>query len=105
MALLLHPSSIVDTAPKAFSAMDDIFYNVAVDHSTMMTRHFERAGLTAIYGATELFLLQDNSEDHEATWEFLRRRIGEGKCAKQTVEMLPLAPLSAIVGMFTSKNP
>lgn len=31
--------------------------------------------LATIYKATELYMLQDNSEDHKETWLFLDRRI------------------------------
>lgn len=33
--------------------------------------------LAGIYKTTELYMLQDNSQDHKATWKFLERRIGE----------------------------
>ena len=31
--------------------------------------------MSKVYVATELYMLQDESEGHEATWEFLDRRI------------------------------
>lgn len=34
-----------------------------------------RIVLAGIYKTTELYLLQDNSEDHKETWKFLERRI------------------------------
>lgn len=33
--------------------------------------------LATIYKATELYMLQDSSEDHKETWLFLERRIKE----------------------------
>ena len=44
-----------------------------------------------MYVATELYMLQDNSENHEATWEFLERRIDNvlemGKLLQQNQSM------------------
>jgi len=85
LALLFHPSAVCTTVPKAAALVDDIYYAVAVDASTAVTRHAERAGLVATYGATELFLLQDRSSEYEETWAFLRRRIAEGGAAKRAV--------------------
>lgn len=34
-------------------------------------------GLAAIYKMTELYLMQDSSADHAATWQFLSRRVEE----------------------------
>lgn len=34
-----------------------------------------RVVLAGIYKTTELFMLQDSSQDHERTWNFLERRI------------------------------
>lgn len=34
-----------------------------------------RIGLASIFKATELFMLQDTSEDHQKTWQFLEHRI------------------------------
>lgn len=36
-----------------------------------------RVGLAAIYKMTELYLMQDSSADHAATWQFLSRRVEE----------------------------
>ena len=40
-----------------------------------MSWYTKRAIVSKIYVATELFMLQDKSNEHEATWEFLDRRI------------------------------
>lgn len=41
------------------------------------TWYARRIALGSVYKATELYLLQDNSEDHKQTWEFLARRLEE----------------------------
>lgn len=38
-----------------------------------------RVGLASIYKATELYMLQDNSQDFEKTWKFLGRRVEEAR--------------------------
>lgn len=37
-----------------------------------------RIGLASILKITEVYLLQDNSPNQEATWKFLNQRISEG---------------------------
>ena len=39
----------------------------------------KRISLGGIYKATELYMLQDYSEDYKNTWLFLRRRLEDGK--------------------------
>lgn len=62
--------------------------------------------LATIYKATELYMLQDTSEDHKKTWLFLDRRI---KDALQVYAMLsssakpsPDETLSYVTEMATS---
>lgn len=40
-----------------------------------MNWYTRRIVLAGIYKTTELYMLQDNSEDHRKTWNFLERRI------------------------------
>lgn len=40
-----------------------------------MNWYTRRVVLAGIYKTTELYMLQDNSEDHQKTWNFLERRI------------------------------
>ena len=37
----------------------------------------KRVALAGVYKATELYMLQDNSNDHSETWRFLDRRMEE----------------------------
>ena len=41
-----------------------------------MNWYTKRATLSGVYSSTLLFWLGDDSPDHEKTWEFLDRRIG-----------------------------
>ncbi|MFY0596987.1 MAG: COQ9 family protein [Cognatishimia sp.] len=45
------------------------------DQSDDINWYSKRATLSAVYGATVLYWLGDDSEGHEATWAFLDRRI------------------------------
>ena len=45
------------------------------DTSTDVNWYSKRATLSAVYAATVLYWLGDDSPDHEATWAFLDRRI------------------------------
>ena len=51
-----------------------IWYGVG-DVSTDFSYYTKRGLLTAIYSATLLYWLSDNSKDSEDTWSFLERRI------------------------------
>ena len=53
----------------------DAIWTALGDQSRDHNWYTKRATLSAVYGATVLFWLGDESEDHAATWEFLDRRI------------------------------
>ena len=53
----------------------DAIWTALGDQSNDHNWYTKRATLSAVYGATVLFWLGDESENHAATWEFLDRRI------------------------------
>ncbi|MEM9583310.1 MAG: COQ9 family protein [Pseudomonadota bacterium] len=53
----------------------DAIWSALGDSSDDVNWYTKRATLSAVYGSVVLFWLGDTSEDHEATWEFLDRRI------------------------------
>lgn len=53
----------------------DAIWTALGDDSQDHNWYTKRATLSAVYGATVLFWLGDDSEDHAATWAFLDRRI------------------------------
>ncbi len=59
-----------------WATVDAIWYAVG-DSATDFSWYTKRATLAAVYGATLLCWLDDESENSEATWAFLERRIGE----------------------------
>ena len=55
---------------------DDIWHR-AGDTSTDSNWYSKRVLLAGVYVATEVFMLQDTSEDFAETWGFLDRRLAE----------------------------
>ncbi|UZD90270.1 COQ9 family protein [Cognatishimia activa] len=53
----------------------DVIWTALGDTSDDINWYSKRATLSAVYGATVLYWLGDDSEGHEATWAFLDRRI------------------------------
>ena len=53
----------------------DAIWTALGDTSEDFNWYSKRATLSGVYGSTVLYWLGDDSEDHQATWEFLDRRI------------------------------
>jgi ubiquinone biosynthesis protein COQ9 len=53
----------------------DAIWTALGDTSNDINWYSKRASLSAVYGATVLYWLGDDSDGHQATWEFLDRRI------------------------------
>ncbi|MFC3085259.1 COQ9 family protein [Tabrizicola soli] len=68
------PQHAADGARAIWSTADRIWTALG-DTSQDLNWYTKRATLSAVYGATVLFWLGDDSSDHQATWEFLDRRI------------------------------
>ncbi|MGV8986120.1 MAG: COQ9 family protein [Cypionkella sp.] len=60
---------------KAIWGTADAIWTALGDTSTDVNWYSKRATLSAVYGATVLYWLGDDSDGHLATWEFLDRRI------------------------------
>lgn len=54
----------------------DLIWKALGDTSEDLNWYSKRAVLSAVYSSTLLFWLGDESDGHQATWEFLARRIG-----------------------------
>ncbi|QAX28473.1 COQ9 family protein [Leisingera sp. NJS204] len=61
---------------KAIWGTCDLIWETLGDGSDDLSWYTKRASLAGIYSATVLFWLGDDSLEHQATWEFLDRRIG-----------------------------
>lgn len=60
---------------KALWGTADAIWTALGDTSKDINWYSKRATLSGVYGATVLFWLGDDSPGHEATWDFLDRRI------------------------------
>ncbi|KAG7189841.1 hypothetical protein KM043_017498 [Ampulex compressa] len=74
LALMTLPPNVPTSLANLLTLVDDICY-YAGDRSVDFTWYTRRLVLAGIYKTTELYMLQDNSEDHKQTWQFLDRRI------------------------------
>ncbi|MCA3512125.1 MAG: COQ9 family protein [Rhodobacter sp.] len=68
------PTHAADGA-KAVWGTADAIWDALGDTSRDVNWYTKRATLSAVYAATVLFWLGDDSAGHQATWEFLDRRI------------------------------
>lgn len=79
---------------------DDIWYR-AGDTSTDYNWYSKRITLAAVYTSTEVFLLQDKSENYSDTWQFLDRRF-EDLQAMPNFTQLPSDVAGVISGIVTT---
>jgi ubiquinone biosynthesis protein COQ9 len=75
-ALFALPLYAADGARALWGTADAIWVALG-DTSTDVNWYSKRATLSAVYAATVLYWLGDDSPDHEATWAFLDRRIAD----------------------------
>ena len=76
LALVLSPK-VVPRATEQFAHLIDDIWFYAGDKSTDINWYTRRASVAAVYGTTELFMLQDESLDFADTWAFLDRRLAD----------------------------
>lgn len=69
--LALHPALAARTLWRTADAM----WHACGDTATDLNHYSKRAILASVYTATLLYWLDDDSDDHAATWDFLDRRI------------------------------
>lgn len=74
LALTANPLYCKDTLGSIQQLCDDIWYR-AGDTTTDYNWYTKRISLAAIYAATEVFMIQDQSPDFQETWLFLDRRL------------------------------
>ncbi|KAL6429695.1 hypothetical protein ACFW04_007542 [Cataglyphis niger] len=76
LAIMTLPPNVPTSLANLLTLVDDICY-YAGDRSVDINWYTRRMILATIYKATELYMLQDTSEDHKETWLFLDRRIND----------------------------
>jgi ubiquinone biosynthesis protein COQ9 len=74
VTLMALPMNAPDGA-KAIWGTADRIWTILGDTSTDHNWYSKRATLSGVYSATVLYWLGDDSSEHQATWEFLDRRI------------------------------
>lgn len=74
LGLMALPPNTPQALANLLTMVDDVCY-YAGDRSIDVTWYSRRVGLAGIYKLSELYLLQDTSPDHAATWQFLSRRL------------------------------
>lgn len=55
-----------------------------------------RLGLATVYKMTELYFIQDQSEDHKATWKFLQQRVEEAVQLQRILHEAGITPKIAL---------
>lgn len=70
------PQHAADGA-RAIWGTSDRIWTALGDTSTDLNWYTKRGTLTAVYGSTVLYWLGDGSLDHQASWDFLDRRIDQ----------------------------
>jgi len=86
LALTAIPPHCEKTLKGIQTLCDDIWYH-AGDTSTDYNWYTKRISLAAVYGATEVFMLQDRSPNFEETWAFLDRRLGDLQAAPSLAQV------------------
>ena len=76
LALCVNPKAAPKATKQFAHLVDDIWF-YAGDKSTDINWYTRRATVAAVYGLTELYMLQDQSKDYTGTWGFLDRRLGD----------------------------
>ncbi|XP_017061480.1 ubiquinone biosynthesis protein COQ9, mitochondrial [Drosophila ficusphila] len=76
MALIAQPQHAPTALAQVLTLVDDICY-YSGDRSVDFGWYTRRVGLATIMKMTELYFLQDTSQGHAQTWDFLKNRMDE----------------------------
>lgn len=82
-ALMALPQYTAD-GTRAIWGTADAIWSALGDTSTDINWYTKRVSLSAVYGATVLYWMGDDSEAHQATWDFLDRRIASVMAFERT---------------------
>lgn len=100
LACFAKPWHATEAARCLYGTVDTI-WTYAGDTSTDYNFYTKRALLAGVYSATLLRWLTDTSENHEATWDFLERRIDHALKLGQLAGKVKAMP-SPLEGLFGS---
>ena len=87
------PQHAADGAKAIWGTADAIWLALG-DTSTDLNWYTKRATLSAVYASTVLFWLGDDSTDHQATWDFLDRRIANVMQIEKFKSQMRVNPLA-----------
>jgi len=76
IAIMSLPQNVPNSLATLLTMVDDICY-YAGDRSVDFNWYARRVALAGVFKATELYLIQDTSPNHEKTWTFLNNRLAE----------------------------
>lgn len=99
-ALFSLPMHAGEGARAIWQTADTIWTGLG-DSSTDYNWYTKRTTLSAVYGATVLYWLGDESEDHAETWAFLDRRIAD----VMSIEKAKAKLRGSVMGQFWSAGP
>lgn len=88
MAIMTLPQNAADALKNLGNLVDDIWF-YAGDRSVDFNWYTKRASLAAVYKSTEIYMLQDKSDDHRDTWGFLERRVADLQTFGTIVRNIP----------------
>ncbi|KAJ1979143.1 Ubiquinone biosynthesis protein coq9, mitochondrial [Dimargaris verticillata] len=88
-AILAQPSNLPVATKQLYALTDDIMY-YAGDRSADMQWYSKRAGLAGIYTTTEVYMTEDRTPQHEATFEFLNRQLDDVESVQSMLSSVKL---------------
>jgi len=92
------PSGVCQGVEAWQEVCDDIWWR-AGDNSHDMNWYTKRLSLAAVMTSTDIFMIQDTSENYVETWKFLDRRLDDLKMIPQ-IKAIPGDALKVAEGLF-----
>ncbi|KAK7070680.1 Ubiquinone biosynthesis protein coq9, mitochondrial [Halocaridina rubra] len=108
-ALALHasPLNVQNSLHNLGTLVDHVWY-YAGDRTTDFNWYTKRGILAAVYKSTEIYMLQDKSEDFQDSWAFMNRRLSDvhsvGKCAQSSQKFMGIVRDVSVAGLSTALN-
>lgn len=107
IAIMSLPPNVPTSLATLLTLVDDICY-YAGDRSVDFNWYLRRIGIAGVYKATELYMIQDRSNEFESTWKFLNRRLQEAvqlnELIKHSEDASQSAKDAAMSAFVTARN-
>lgn len=100
MALGLHPYYLSNTLYRIHKITDHLWY-VTGDECVDINWYLKRAALSSVYSSTELYMVQDNSDNFKDTWEFLDNRLNNIITSGKFTESVQYSALGVSKGLLS----